>query len=79
MALSIGDRVRVNNTNDYDTGAGYDPAASFTELEGTVVQVGKAHADWPPIYHVELESAEFHKHVSEDNPWPFYETELDRV
>jgi hypothetical protein len=80
MTYSVGDRVRVNDKNDYDKDLAYDPADTFIGKVGTVVRLGYSVTvpeNSPELYHVDLE--DLSENYREDNPWVFHEWELDAL
>jgi hypothetical protein len=79
MTLSKGDTVRiVENAYDSDT---TDDLGYLQGLLGRIVGVDHPPLltpAWPIAYRVELLDAPM-KYMLEENPWPFYADELEKV
>lgn len=70
---NVGDRVRINEHNAYDADDSDKPTATFTDLEGKVVRIERE------MLYVHLDTPMPLAYITEENPWPFYENEVDLV
>lgn len=80
MEFSVGDRVRVNEHNDYDKDAAHDPADNFQGKEGVIIRTGQdvvVETQTDTLYHVELEG--LNNKYEPENPWPFWGYEIEPV
>lgn len=75
--MNVGDTVRILPGNDYDDGA-IDLYGLFAGLTGEIVGTGyevPVPEGTVPLYHVQVDTE--NSWIQEDNPWPFYETEVE--